>query len=134
MQITKFSDYALRTLVYLGDHSDELVTIKEISDYYGIVHSHLTKVVHLLSTSGFIHSVRGRNGGLRLAKDPQLIPLGSVIRATEGKLYVLDCFDPKKQTCRLLPGCKLKTIIGAAMNSFFAHLDNTTLADVLIKK
>ncbi len=134
MQITKFSDYALRTLVYLGDHSDELVTIKEISDYYGIVHSHLTKVVHLLSTSGFIHSVRGRNGGLRLAKDPQLIPLGSVIRATEENLYVLDCFDPKKQTCRLLPGCKLKTVISAAMNSFFAHLDNTTLADVLIKK
>lgn len=134
MQITKFSDYALRTLIYLGEHPDKLITIREISDYYGIVHSHLTKVVHLLSTSGFIHSVRGRNGGLQLAKEPRLIPIGSVIRATEENLYVLDCFDPKKQTCRLLPGCKLKTIIGSALQSFLAHLDNATLADVLIEK
>ena len=131
MKIKKFTDYALRTLIYLGEHPGRWVTIKEISEYYGIINSHLTKVVHLLSTSGFVASTRGRNGGIRLAKDPKLIPLGSVVRATEENLYILDCFDPKKQTCRLLPDCKLKTIIGAALNSFFAHLDSATLKDII---
>lgn len=96
MQLTKFTDYSLRTLVYLGEHPDELIAIKEISDYYGIVHSHLTKVVHLLSTSGYVHGVRGRNGGIRLARPPQDIMIGAVVRATEENLFVLECFDPKK--------------------------------------
>jgi Rrf2 family transcriptional regulator, nitric oxide-sensitive transcriptional repressor len=131
MQLTKFTDYSLRTLVYLGEHPDELITIKEISDYYGIVHSHLTKVVHLLSTSGYVHGVRGRNGGIRLARPPQDIMIGAVVRATEENLFVLECFDPKKQFCRLLPGCKLKNAVNAAYKAFFSVLDNATLADVI---
>ncbi|MBP0116807.1 MAG: Rrf2 family transcriptional regulator [Candidatus Nitrotoga sp.] len=131
MQLTKFTDYSLRTLLYLGEHPDELITIKEISDYYGIVHSHLTKVVHLLSTSGYVHGVRGRNGGIRLAKPPQDIMIGAVVRATEENLFVLECFDPKKQFCRLLPGCKLKNGINAAYKAFFSVLDNVSLKDVI---
>ncbi len=131
MQLTKFTDYSLRTLVYLGEHPDELITIKEISDYYGIVHSHLTKVVHLLSTSGYVHGVRGRNGGIRLAKPPQDIMIGAVVRATEENLFVLECFDPKKQFCRLLPGCKLKNAVNAAYKAFFSVLDNASLKDIL---
>ena len=131
MQLTKFTDYSLRTLVYLGERPDKLVTIKEVSDYYGIVHSHLTKVVHLLSTSGYIHSVRGRNGGIRLAKPPQQIPIGAIVRTTEESLFLVECFDPKKQTCRLLPACKLRKGLNAAYKAFFNVLDDTTLADVI---
>ena len=131
MQLTKFTDYSLRTLVYLGEHPDELITIKEISDYYCIVHSHLTKVVNLLSTSGYVHGVRGRNGGIRLAKPPQDIMIGAVVRATEENLFVLECFDPKKQFCRLLPSCKLKNAVNAAYKAFFSVLDNVSLKDIL---
>ena len=131
MQLTKFTDYSLRTLVYLGEHPDELITIKEISDYYCIVHSHLTKVVHLLSTSGYVHGERGRNGGIRLARPPQDIMIGAVVRATEESLFLVECFDPKKQTCRLLPACKLRKGLNAAYKAFFSVLDDTTLADVI---
>lgn len=131
MQLTKFTDYALRTLVYLGERPNQLIKIKEVSDYYGIVHSHLTKVVHRLSTAGYVRSVRGRSGGICLAKSPELIPIGAVVRSTEDNLFVLECFDPKKQFCRLLPGCKLKNGVNAAYNAFFSVLDNTTLADVI---
>jgi len=131
MQLTKFTDYSLRTLMYLGERPDKLVTIREVSNYYGIVHSHLTKVVHLLSTSGYIHSVRGRNGGIRLAKPPQQIPIGAIVRTTEESLFLVECFDPKKQTCRLLPACKLRKGLNAAYKAFFSVLDDTTLADVI---
>ena len=131
MQLTKFTDYSLRTLVYLGERPDKLITIKEVSDYYGIVHSHLTKVVHLLSTSGYIHSVRGRNGGIRLAKPPQQIPIGAIVRMTEESLFLVECFDPKKQTCRLLPACKLRKGLNAAYKAFFSVLDNASLKDMI---
>jgi Rrf2 family nitric oxide-sensitive transcriptional repressor len=134
MQFTHFTDYSLRTLIYLGARQDTLATISEIADKYGISQSHLTKVVHQLANRGYIQTIRGKGGGMRLARLPQLINIGDVVRDMEGNTNLVECFNAKNQSCPLLPACTLKSVLAEARRNFFDTLDRYTLADLLINK
>lgn len=131
MRLTDYTDYTLRTLIYLGLHPDHLVTVKEISDAYGISNNHLTKVVHQLGLSGMVLTVRGRGGGLRLAVSPADINIGAVVRLTEPDFNMVECFDSAKNDCVLAPACQLKDVLHRATQAWLAVLDEVTLEQVL---
>ena len=130
MRLSTFSDYNLRVLMYLGVQRDRLATIAEIAAAHEISENHLMKVVHQLGRSGYIETVRGKGGGMRLAKAPNEIVLGEVIRQTEGDFAMVECFS-ENSSCRLLPACRLKGILGEALSAMFLVLDDYTLADLL---
>ena len=134
MQLTLYTDYSLRVLIYLGAHSDKLVTITEIADSYGISRNHLVKVVHNLSGLGFIHSVRGKGGGLRLSRPPEKINLGDVVRHTEGGFDIVECLNTTTNTCPITRICGLKGVVSKALDAFIGVLENYTLADVTANK
>ena len=128
MQLTRHTDFSLRVLIYLSlNENQELVTINEISEHFDIIKNHLTKVVNNLSQKGFIQTVRGKNGGLRLAKKINEIKLGDVVQAMEQNLDVIDCSKP---LCPLNNNCELKSILNEAKHSFLKTLNNYTLADL----
>jgi Rrf2 family nitric oxide-sensitive transcriptional repressor len=132
MQLTLYTDYSLRVLIYLSLYPEKLVTISEITDFYDISRNHLVKVVHNLSQKGFITSTRGKHGGIKLATAAENILVGQVVRATEPNFDMLACFDEHHDgSCRVLPLCKLKGVIDRATEAFLAGLDEYTLADVL---
>lgn len=132
MRFTRYTDYAFRVLMYLGLKDDgALVTIKEIAGRYGISENHLTKVVHQLGQNGFVTTVRGRQGGIRLARDPAAINVGDVVRRCEEDLRLVECFDPVTNTCAIAGACGIPPILDEAMAAFFAVLDRYTLADLL---
>jgi len=131
MQLTRFSDYALRVLIYLGAHPHRLATIAEIAQAFGISEGHLMKVVNRLAAAGHIETVRGKGGGMRLSREPRLINLGDVVRDTEDNMNLVECFDPARQSCPLLPGCTLKSVLKEALRNFMGTLDRYTLQDVL---
>jgi len=132
MRLSIFSDYNLRVLMYLGVQPDRLVTIAEIAGIHEISENHLMKVVHQLGRSGYIETVRGKGGGMRLAMVPKEIVLGNVIRHTEGDMAMAECFA-EKSACRIQPACRLKSILGEALSAMFLVLDDYTLADLLEK-
>ena len=128
MQLTRHTDFSLRVLIYLSlKENEELVTINEISEHFNILKNHLTKVVSHLSQQNFITTVRGKNGGIRLAQKPDKINLGNVIRAMEVNLEIIDCSKP---LCPLTGYCELKSILNEAQQSFLSTLDKYTLADL----
>ena len=131
MQFTHFTDYSLRTLIYLGALQSRLATISEIAENYGISQSHLTKVVHQLANRGYIQTTRGKGGGMRLARLPPLINIGDVVRDMEENINLVECFNAKNQSCPLLPACTLKSVLAEARKNFFDTLDRYTLADLL---
>ena len=131
MELTKFSDYSLRLLIYLGLHRDRLVSISEVANAYGISRNHLVKIVTHLAQLEHVQTVRGKYGGLRLAREPEDINIGVLVRQTETSLTVLECFDPETNTCRISPCCSLKGVLRRALAAFFQELDKHTLADVL---
>jgi Rrf2 family transcriptional regulator, nitric oxide-sensitive transcriptional repressor len=131
MQLTQFSDYALRTLIYLGLRPDELVTIEQIASAYGISESHLTKVVHKLGKLNIIDTVRGRRGGMRLNCTPADINIGGIVRQMEGNLNIVECFDVVHNTCPIAPVCGLTGMLHEALESFMKVLDRYTLADII---
>jgi Rrf2 family nitric oxide-sensitive transcriptional repressor len=131
MRLTDYTDYTLRTLIYLGLHPDELVTVRQISEAYGISNSHMTKVVHQLGQSGLVQTTRGRGGGLQLAVDPAQIGIGDVVRATEPDFHMVECFDKARSDCVLAPACELKAALRRATEAWLAVLDDLTLADLL---
>lgn len=124
------TDYSLRLLVYLAVHPRETVTVPRVAEAYGISSNHLTKVAQALGTTGVIELVRGRSGGVRLAKAPEKIVLGQVVRRVEGDQVLVECFDAKTNTCIISPACALKRVLGEAQQAFYAVLDRYTLADV----
>lgn len=126
MKITRYTEYALRVLLYLGLHDDRLCSVAEIAERYDISRSHLTKVVNMLGHLGVIETHRGRNGGLRLAHKAEEIRLGVVIRHTEGNVQFAECPD-----CRLMPACRLPGVMDRAMEAFLAVFDDYTVADIL---
>jgi len=130
MQLTRYSDYCLRVLIYLAVTEDELVTIEEISQSYGISRNHLMKVVNHLARLNYIQSVRGKGGGIRLSLAPANINVGRLIRDTEADLVLVECFGSKNQCC-ITPACKLKTILGEALTAFLSVLDQYTLKDIV---
>ena len=131
MRLTSFTDYSLRTLLYLCAHRERLVTIQDIADMHNISKNHLMKVVYQLGQSGLIETVRGRNGGLRLGREPEQINIGAVVRETETDFFMAECFDRQSDTCPLTPDCRLKGALDGATRAFLAELDNVTLADLL---
>ncbi len=134
MQLTLYTDYSLRVLVYLGLKGEALATITEISDNYEISRNHLVKVVHNLSNNGFIHTVRGKGGGMRLAFAPEDINVGTVVRATEKNFNIVECFDRDNSNCPITPVCALKGALKEASRNFLGVLDRYTLADVLVNR
>lgn len=133
MRLTDYSDYSLRTLMYLGYNRDRLVTIQDIADLHGISKNHLMKVVHQLGLSGMVETVRGRNGGIRLNKEPVEIRIGEVVRNTETDFNMAECFDREKNSCVYSPSCALKSVLGSATAAYLEVLDAVTLEDLLKK-
>ena len=131
MQITSYTDYALRVLIYLAMSSNRQTTITEIADFYKISRNHLVKVVHQLGSKGFVRTTRGKGGGLSLQHPPEMISIGEVVRSMESHFNWVECFDPAQQHCRLLPGCGLKQLLGRAGDAYLQVLDAATLADLL---
>lgn len=132
MRLTSYTDYALRSLIFLGLNRDRLVTIQDIADLHGISKNHLMKVVHQLGVSGMVETVRGRNGGLRLKREPADINIGEVVRNTETDFYMAECFDPDKVGCAYSASCTLKGVLSAATAAYLKVLDGVTLADMLV--
>nr|WP_315217422.1 Rrf2 family transcriptional regulator [uncultured Duganella sp.] len=131
MRLTSFTDYSLRTLLFLSANRDRLVTIQDIADLHVISKNHLMKVVYQLGQSGLVETVRGRNGGLRLGKEPKDINIGALVRATETDFFMAECFDRANDTCPLTPDCRLKHTLNDATKAFLDVLDKQTLADML---
>lgn len=130
MRLTTFSDYTLRVLMYLGLRGTELSTIAEIADAYGISKNHLMKVVNQLATWGYVETIRGKNGGLRLHGNPANINIGEVVRNSEKGSALVECFQSSGD-CRIEPVCRLRGALGKATEAFYKALDEYSLADLL---
>ncbi len=130
MNITRFTDYSLRVLIYLSLHQEELVTIKEVAQCYGISKNHLMKVVQELSIKGYVTSIRGKNGGIKLSREPSQINVGELVRVNEQGSTLVECQGADNQ-CVITPTCQLKNMLAEAMESFFTSLEKYTLADLV---
>lgn len=131
MQLTRYTDYSLRVLMYLGMHTHRKATISEITGFYGISRNHLVKVVHDLASHGYIHTQRGKGGGMFLARPACEINIGAVVRHAEPNFHMVECFNPQSTHCPIFAMCGLKGVLGNALDEFFAVLDGYTLADLL---
>ena len=131
MRLTAFTDYSLRVLIYLGAAPRGLATIDQIADAYGISANHLMKVVHRLGQRGYVETVRGKGGGLRLARAPESINVGEVVRRTEDGFAVVECFETDERSCTIAPSCVLKRALHEAVDAFLEALDGYTLADLV---
>jgi Rrf2 family nitric oxide-sensitive transcriptional repressor len=133
MRLTSFTDYTLRVLIYLGTHRQEghLVTIGDIAAAYGISENHLMKVVHHLAREGHVETVRGKGGGMRLARSPEAINIGEVVRGAEEDLALVECFQPGGYRCPIESACTLSGLLQRALDAFLEVLDRQTLADLL---
>ncbi len=132
MQLTTFTDYAFRLLIYLALDPERTATITEVSDYFGVSRHHMVKVVHRLGQGGFITTTRGKGGGLKLARKPADLKLGEVIRWMEPSLSLVECqHQGKEGRCRAAPSCRLNGILDRAMAAFLATLDRHSLADAI---
>jgi len=134
MQLTLYTDYSLRVLLYLGVNPRRMVTITDIAQSYGISRNHLVKVVHNLATQEFIHTSRGRGGGITLARPAAEINIGDVVRHTEVNFHLVECFDRERNRCPIAAACSLKNALSEAQRAFIAVLDSYTLADVVDNK
>ncbi|MDA8231030.1 MAG: Rrf2 family transcriptional regulator [Magnetospirillum sp.] len=128
MKITQFTDYSLRLLLHLAHNRERAVTVREVADYYGISADHLKKIVRQLAELGHVRTVRGKNGGLLLARDPKDINLGRLFRDEEN-LALLPCFEGDGR-CPVRD-CKLRGLVDRALDAFLAVLEGQTLGDIL---
>lgn len=126
MRLTRYTDYALRVLLYLAAHPDRLCSIGEMARSYGVSQNHLMKVVNDLVSAGLLESARGRFGGVRLARAPQDINVGAVVRHTEGCFDLVDC-----GSCVISGPCGLTGALRRATGAFIATLDGYTLSDLI---
>jgi Rrf2 family nitric oxide-sensitive transcriptional repressor len=133
MRLTVFSDYTLRVLIYLALDPTRLATIPEIAAAYGISENHLMKVVHQLGRAGIVQSTRGKGGGIRLARAPEAIRLGDMVRLTEGDAPIVECLSGDANGCRITSSCSLRGILVHAFDALYESLDQHTLADLVAK-
>ncbi len=133
MRLTNFTDYALRILLYTAAHNDKLTTISEIQKTFDVSKGHLMKIVHLLSTEGYLYAVRGRSGGLKLGREPEEINLGELVRLTEPDFKLVECFGQDNQ-CIISHFCKLPGPFNKALDAFMTTLDSHTLKDMMISQ
>jgi len=130
MRLTQQTSYSIRILLYCAANPGNNSRIKDIAATYSISELHLFKIMHVLVESGFIDTIRGRNGGIRLAKPANTISIGEVVRATESNFFLTDCFDTTNRDCPLVDSCGVNKILAEALRAFFAVLDSYTIADV----
>jgi len=131
MKLTAFTDYSLRVLIYLAAQPQKRATIAEIATSFDVSENHLTKVVHLLGKNGWLANVRGKGGGLELAMPPELVGVGAVVRQTEGTSVVAECFSDEANHCAITRICRLRGVLGEAVEAFYTVLDRYTLADLV---
>ena len=131
MQLSKFSDYALRILVHLAASQDQLLSTREIAELHDAKYNHLAKVTQKLSYEGYIVSIRGRSGGIKLARPAQEILIGTVLRDFENHASIIECSNYDGSMCKFAPACGLKRLLNKAQNAFFAVLDECTLEDAI---
>jgi len=129
MRITQYTDYGLRTLIYLGERPNDIVSIPQIAEHYAISLNHLIKVIYELKKMGCIESIRGRYGGLRLICSPKEINIGMVVQEME-PLDIAECFSANGQ-CIITSSCRLKVIFGRALHAFNQELAKYSLDDLL---
>jgi Rrf2 family transcriptional regulator, nitric oxide-sensitive transcriptional repressor len=135
MRLTNYTDYSLRVLIYLASkNNQDLSNIKEIAEVYNISKNHLMKVIHDLGKMEVIETIRGRNGGIRLAIDPALINIGAIVRKTEEDFHLVECFDEAHNSCIISPVCGLRHVLNSALEAYFQTLDRFTLADLVQNK
>jgi Rrf2 family transcriptional regulator, nitric oxide-sensitive transcriptional repressor len=135
MRLTNYTDYSLRVLIYIGTKSrQELSNIKEIAEVYGISKNHLMKVIYQLGKNGYIETIRGRNGGFRLARPASEINIGDVVRKTEEDFHLVECFKEKNSECAITSACRLRHIFHQALEAYLKVLDQYTLADLIINQ
>ncbi len=131
MRLTDYTDYALRMLMHLGVNPGRVITVREIAASQRISHNHLTKIAHRLGVLGVLHTLRGRAGGIELARPPEQIMLGAVIRMTEPDFRMVDCFTDGDSACVLAGRCKLKGFLAEATAAFLERLDQVPLSALL---
>lgn len=133
MQLTQFTDYSLRALIYITLRKQSC-TIKDITAAYDISNHHMVKIIHNLAKLGLIKTIRGKNGGIIMAAQPETINLGQLITQLEPHFDLVPCFNKAKATCCIAPVCKLKGVLHEAQTAFMKVLEHYTLADVLHNK
>ena len=130
MRLTMMTDYALRLLMYVAQQPERLCTIAEIASAHEISEAHLMKVTHQLAQQGWITTVRGKGGGMRLAQAPQDIQVGTIVRTMEPDFALVECLGSGGQ-CVLTGACRLTGMVEQGLQRFLSHLDGYTLADLL---
>ena len=131
MKLTTFTDYSLRVLIYLAVQPGQRATIAQIAQAFDVSEHHLVKVVHFLGKQGWLANVRGKGGGLELGELPAKIRVGRVVRATEGTDVMAECFGESGGDCHIAPNCRLRGVLGEAIDAFYAVLDHYTLEDLV---
>ena len=131
MHLTRFTDNALRCLTYLALHPGKTVTVGEIARRMALSEDHLVKVVQRLARLGYVETMRGRGGGVRMLRTPESINVGEVVRQTEESFRLVECFDPDSNTCPIAPSCALAGALDDALTAFNHVLDRYTLADLV---
>lgn len=130
MQLTQFTDYSLRMLMYLAETEQKQCRVRDIAEYYGISYNHLVKVSHRLKTLGFTESSRGKNGGISLKPQTKQKKLGDIVLALEPHMHIVECFNARTNTCRITNNCRLKFCLKQATNSFIETLNCHTLEQI----
>lgn len=131
MRMTFHTDYALRMLVYVGLRPDKMCTVNDVAEAYGLSRNHLLKVAQKLGKLGYIETIRGRSGGIRLGTPADGINIGALVRATEEDFSVVECMQTSGGACVISPACMLKGMFSEALAAYLAVLDNYTLADAI---
>jgi Rrf2 family transcriptional regulator, nitric oxide-sensitive transcriptional repressor len=130
MELSRFTDYSLRTLLYAGMHAGRTITVSEVATAYGISDNHLVKIIHNLGKLGYLETKRGRSGGFQLAMPPAEINVGAVVRTTES-LALVECLGADGGNCPIVRACTLKRVIAEARDAFLETFDRYTLQDLL---
>lgn len=130
MRLTAFSNYALRTLQFAALRAPGLTRIDEVAQAHGIKRAHIVKIVHLLGREGYLETRRGRGGGFALARAPDAISVGEIIRLTEGPIELVECHHAPTNTCPLIGVCRLSRAFARALDAFLESLDAVTIADI----
>ena len=131
MQLSKFTDYSFRSLIYLANKKDTLSTVDELAKHLEISENHLKKIIHKLAKTNYIISIKGRGGGLKLGMAPEDINLGEVLKITEDNLNIVQCFSSANCCPFMSSGCALKGIISNSLEKFIEEFSKYTLKDIL---
>jgi len=130
MRLTSYSNYALRAMQLAALRAPALVRVDDVVKVHGLARPHIVKIVHELGKAGYLETQRGRGGGFRLARAPEAITVGEVVRLTEGPIELVECFNSETNTCPLIGICKLSQAFGRATRAFLDVLDGVTIADI----